>query len=167
MTVVVNQLPNVTLTAFNSLCDTAGIVTLTGGSPVGGTYSGTSVANNSFNTAIGVGTYPITYSYTDVNGCSNTASQSLSVIDCGVAGILEIKEAFIVLYPNPASESLTIESPEINTGKLFEIHDVSGRLIFSGKLEAFKTQVIVSDFATGTYYLKVPELEKVIKFVKH
>jgi hypothetical protein len=43
---------------------------------------------------------------------------------------------------------------------------VSGRIILSGKLESYKTQVIVSDFATGTYYLKLTELEKVIKFVK-
>jgi hypothetical protein len=166
MSVVVNPLPNVTLSAFNSLCDTAGNVTLTGGSPTGGTYSGTSVTNNTFNAAIGVGTYPITYSYTDNNGCSSTAIQNLTVIDCSGSGIVEINESGIILYPNPASKSFTIESTENNIGKLFEIHDVSGRIILSDKLESYKTQVIVSDFATGTYYLKFPELEKVIKFVK-
>jgi hypothetical protein len=166
MSVVVNPLPNVTLSAFNSLCDTAGNVTLTGGSPIGGTYLGTSVTNNTFNAAIGVGTYPITYSYTDNNGCSSTAIQNLTVIDCSGSSILEINESGFILYPNPASKSFTIESTESNIGKLFEIHDVNGRIILSGKLEAYKTQVTVSDFTTGTYYLKVPELEKVFKFVK-
>jgi hypothetical protein len=166
MNVVVNPLPNVSLTAFNSLCDTAGIVTLTGGSPIGGTYSGTSVTNNAFNTAIGLGTYPITYSYTDNYGCSSTATQSVTVIDCSGSDILEINESGFILYPNPASKSFTIESTENKIGKLFEIHDMSGRIILSGKLESYKTQVIVSDFATGTYYLKLTELEKVIKFVK-
>jgi uncharacterized delta-60 repeat protein len=166
MNVVVNQLPNVSLNAFNSLCDTAGIVTLTGGNPVGGIYSGTSVTNNAFNAAIGVGTYPITYSYTDNNGCSKSATKNLSVILCSGADITELKELGISLYPNPTSKSFSIESTENNIGKLFEIHDVSGRVILSSKLEAYKTQVTVSDFETGTYYLKVPELEKVIKFLK-
>jgi hypothetical protein len=166
MTITVNPLPNVSLSAFNSLCDTAGIVTLTGGSPIGGTYSGTSVANNAFNAAIGVGTYPITYSYTDNNGCSSNATQSVTVIDCNGSGIVEINETGIILYPNPASKSFTIESTESNIGKLFEILDVSGRVLLSGKLEAYKTQVTVSDFATGTYYLKVLELNKVISFIK-
>jgi hypothetical protein len=164
--VTVNPLPNVSLTAFNSLCDTAGIVTLTGGSPVGGAYSGTSVTNNAFDAAIGEGTYPITYSYTDNNGCSSTATQSVTVIDCSGSSIGEINESGFILYPNPASKSFTIESTESNIGKLFELHDVTGRIILSGKLESYKTQVTVSDFATGTYYLKVPELEKVFKFVK-
>jgi hypothetical protein len=81
MSVAVNPLPTVTLAPFNSVCDTAGIVTLTGGSPVGGAYSGTSVTNNAFNSAIGAGTYPITYSYTDNNGCFSTATQSVTIID--------------------------------------------------------------------------------------
>jgi hypothetical protein len=166
LSVAVNPLPNVSLTAFNSLCDTAGIVTLTGGNPVGGIYSGTSVTNNAFNAAIGVGTYPITYSYTDNNGCSKSATKNLSVILCSGADITELKELGISLYPNPTSKSFSIESTENNIGKLFEIHDVSGRVILSSKLEAYKTQVTVSDFETGTYYLKVPELEKVIKFLK-
>jgi hypothetical protein len=137
--VTVNPLPNVSLTAFNSLCDTAGIVTLTGGSPVGGAYSGTSVTNNALNTAIGEGTYPITYSYTDNNGCSSNATQNVTIIDCSGSGIIEINELGIILYPNPASKSFTMESTESNIGKLFEIHDVSGRVILSGKLEAYKT----------------------------
>jgi hypothetical protein len=166
MSVAVNPLPTVTLATFNSVCDTAGIVSLTGGSPIGGIYSGTSVTNNAFNTTIGAGTYPITYSYTNNNGCSSTATQNLGVIDCSGSTILEIKESEIVLYPNPASKSFTLESIESNIGKLFEIQDVSGRIIVSVNLEAYKTQVIVSDFATGTYYLYVPELNKVITFIK-
>ncbi len=124
------------------------------------------MTNNALNASIGMGTYPIIYSYTDNNGCSSTATQSLTVIDCSGSSILEINESGIILYPNPASKSFTMESTESNIGKLFEIHDVSGKLILSGKLESYKTQVTVSDFATGTYYIKVPELEKVIKFVK-
>ncbi|WP_159447552.1 SdrD B-like domain-containing protein [Maribacter arcticus] len=72
-------LPSVTLTPFASVLNTDAAFTLTGGSPVGGTYSGPGVIGNTFNPAIGVGTYAITYSYTDSNGCSNTATQSITV----------------------------------------------------------------------------------------
>lgn len=166
LSVAVNPLPQVTLSTFNSLCDTSGIVPLNGGSPVGGTYSGTSVTNNSFNTNIGIGTYPITYAYTDNNGCSSNTNQNLSVIECSGSGIEEINESGIMLYPNPASKSFTIVSTEINNGKSFEIYDVSGRTILLGKIEANKTQVIFSEFPSGTYYFAIPDINQVIKFIQ-
>ncbi|WP_171017355.1 malectin domain-containing carbohydrate-binding protein [Maribacter sp. ACAM166] len=72
-------LPAVTLTPFASVLNTAPAFTLTGGSPAGGTYSGTGVTGTAFNPVIGVGTYAITYSYTDTNGCSNSATRSITV----------------------------------------------------------------------------------------
>jgi len=45
------------------------------GTPSGGTFSGTGVNGTLFDpTLAGAGTFPITYSYTDANGCSNTSS---------------------------------------------------------------------------------------------
>ena len=72
-------LPTVTLAPFTSVLNTAPAFALTGGSPASGTYSGAGVTSNTFNPAIGVGTYAITYSYTDINGCSNSATQSITV----------------------------------------------------------------------------------------
>jgi hypothetical protein len=46
--------------------------TLSGGSPTGGTYSGTGVSSGSFNpSTAGVGTHTITYTYTDGNSCTS------------------------------------------------------------------------------------------------
>src|SRR5206468_2581905 len=54
--------------------------TLTGGSPAGGTYSGTGVSGNTFNPATaGTGTFKITYTYTDSKGCSNSAATNITV----------------------------------------------------------------------------------------
>jgi PKD repeat protein len=72
-------LPIVTLAPFASVLNTAPAFPLTGGSPAGGTYSGAGVTGNTFNPAIGVGTYAITYSYTDINGCANSATQGITV----------------------------------------------------------------------------------------
>ncbi len=78
--VVVDPLPTVTLAAQTNTCVNASAYALTGGLPAGGTYSGPGVSGNSFNPAsAGVGTHTITYSYTDGNGCPNTATRPLTV----------------------------------------------------------------------------------------
>lgn len=166
MTVTVNPLPTVTLASFNSVCDTAGVVNLTGGSPAGGTYSGTSVSNNAFNTTIGIGSYPISYSYTNSTGCSSNATQNLLVIACTGSDVIELKDNEIVLYPNPTLDAFTVETSEDLTGKSFIIHDVSGRVLSSGKLVGNKTTIQVSALSTGSYYLNFPETNQTLKFIK-
>ncbi len=82
----VHALPSVSFTipaAQDTVCTTTPAFTLTGGSPVGGSFSGAGVTSNSFDAAVaGVGTKIITYTYTDINSCSNTANQNIEVIIC-------------------------------------------------------------------------------------
>jgi hypothetical protein len=79
--VTVNPPPTVTLTAFaNPICSNSAI-TLSGGSPSGGTYSGTGVTGNQFNAAIaGVGTHTITYTFGTGSGCLRSDSKIVTVI---------------------------------------------------------------------------------------
>ena len=79
--VSVNALPIVSLNSFNSICVNAQPISLSGGTPNGGTYIGTGVANNIFNPiTAGVGTSNIIYAYTDpTTTCSNTANQNITV----------------------------------------------------------------------------------------
>jgi hypothetical protein len=81
ITTTVNALPVVTLADQASVCEGSSIVTLTGGSPTpGGFYSGTGVSGSSFDpTVAGVGTHSITYTFTDANGCTNSASKNKTV----------------------------------------------------------------------------------------
>ena len=82
-TIVVNPLPTVTWTTeYNAVCIDAEPITLTGGSPagVGGVYSGAGVSSGVFNPSVaGAGTHTLTYTYTDGNGCVNTATNSIVV----------------------------------------------------------------------------------------
>ncbi len=73
--------PTVTLANFtNSVCSNQ-TITLTGGSPVGGSYSGTGVSGSQFNaTTAGVGVHTITYTYGVGNGCQRSASKPITVI---------------------------------------------------------------------------------------
>jgi len=65
--------------ASDSVCLNNGMVNLVA-TPVGGNFNGTGVSSNHFNPLTsGVGTFAITYSYTDNNGCSNSAIQDITV----------------------------------------------------------------------------------------
>ncbi|MCB9047766.1 MAG: hypothetical protein H6550_16645, partial [Chitinophagales bacterium] len=79
-TITVNALPIVTLGAFADVCVDAAPFALSGGSPAGGTYSGPGVSGGNFDpSAAGTGTHTITYVYTDANGCSNSATNTITV----------------------------------------------------------------------------------------
>jgi hypothetical protein len=81
----VHDLPVVTLEAFADVCINDAAFTLTGGSPVDGIPSFYTIDENGaeiFDPATwGVGTHTITYYYYDAYGCSNSASQSITVND--------------------------------------------------------------------------------------
>ncbi len=85
--VTVNALPTVSFTGLPAtICVHAAAFTLTGNQAPNGTFTGAGITDNangtaSFNPATaGVGgPYIITYTYTDVNGCTNSASQTISV----------------------------------------------------------------------------------------
>ncbi len=79
--ITVNPLPLVTFPGIlTPQCINSTTYTLTGGSPVGGTYSGDGVTGTNFDASVaGLGNHIITYSYTDSNGCSNAATNSITV----------------------------------------------------------------------------------------
>ncbi|MFC2111053.1 BspA family leucine-rich repeat surface protein, partial [Bacteroidota bacterium] len=98
-TITVNSLPVVSLTSFADVCLSNPTFTLTGGLPLGGTYSGTGVSGGSFNPSIaGVGTHNITYSYSDINGCTNSAQQTITVNSLPVVSLTSFAD---VCLSNP------------------------------------------------------------------
>ncbi len=79
-TLTVNALPTVTLGTLTPTCSNSTVYPLTLGLPAGGTYSGPGVSGSNFNASIvGVGTHSITYTYTNQNGCTASASKPLIV----------------------------------------------------------------------------------------
>ena len=100
-------------TQLNSVeyCNTSADIPLAGlAVPAGGTWSGAGVtnANGTFNAAVagGIGTYILTYSYSDGNGCTNSDSMKVDIIfgDTVYAGVddtLCIDDAQITLVGSP------------------------------------------------------------------
>lgn len=80
--ITVFDLPAITLDPWPDVCINDDPITLSGGMPEGGVYSGTGVSNGIFDPALaGIGTHTITYAYEDGNGCSNSAEQTITVND--------------------------------------------------------------------------------------
>ncbi len=98
--VVVFALPVVLFTAPADLCVDAGTVVVSGGAPTGGIYSGTGVTESagvySFDpSAAGVGVHTITYTYTDGNGCTNSASDDVEVFALPVLSFTAVGDVCI------------------------------------------------------------------------
>jgi len=76
-TITVNSAPVVSLSPISAVCDNSGTLALTGGSPAGGTFTGTGVTGSDFDPM--AGTQLVTYTYTDANACTNSTSTTITV----------------------------------------------------------------------------------------
>ncbi|MFM1874804.1 MAG: hypothetical protein RL266_541 [Bacteroidota bacterium] len=82
-----NALPTVSINAVSALCEQADPIALSA-SPSGGSFVGQGVSNGMFTPAFaGGGIHTISYTYTDGNGCTNTASIDIEVTDAPVVTI--------------------------------------------------------------------------------
>ncbi|HRY34161.1 MAG TPA: hypothetical protein P5531_14445 [Bacteroidales bacterium] len=81
-TVSVFSLPEVTFGgSLPELCTGSATLSLSGGQPAGGTYSGPGVTQGNFNPSIaGPGLHVLTYTFTDVHACSNNAANMITVV---------------------------------------------------------------------------------------
>lgn len=79
--ITVNNIPEVTLAALPAICQNAEPITLTGGLPEGGVYSGTGVEAGLFTpSTAGAGEIAIAYTVTDaLTTCANTAITNILV----------------------------------------------------------------------------------------
>lgn len=78
--ILVNVKPTVSLSSVGPFCSGSSAVTLTNGTPIGGTYSGPGISGSMFDPSIaGVGTHTIKYIATNSSGCTDSATTSISV----------------------------------------------------------------------------------------
>jgi hypothetical protein len=153
--VTVNTLPVVLLSGnADTVCSNTGIINLTGESPSGGTFSGTGVNGNSFNpSTAGIGNQIVTYSFTDNNGCINTASETIQVVTC--TGINELTDEQLTVMPNPSSGIFTIEFNNAANGRWIEVMDMSGKLVYESAIANAVTPIELGLISSGCYLLEI------------
>jgi len=78
--VVVESVPQASLTPFDPVCANESVLTLSGGTPSGGSYGGPGVSGGSFDpTLAGVGSHSIVYTVSNAAGCTDSATQVMIV----------------------------------------------------------------------------------------
>ncbi|MGL5889584.1 MAG: T9SS type A sorting domain-containing protein, partial [Bacteroidia bacterium] len=131
---VVNPIPTVTFGINTStVCfDDGGIILIA--SPAGGTFSGPGVSGNTFLPATaGNGFHSITYTYTDQNGCSNSAPATITVDPCVGVSELASASAFSV-FPNPSNETFNVVTSADADVLLVRLFDLQGRAVYTAQL---------------------------------
>lgn len=149
--ITVNPKPVVSLNlASTFICVDDASMTLSGGSPTGGIWSGNGVSGSVFDpSAAGAGFQAITYLYTDTNGCEAAATDTIEVNVC--AGITENGIQQFSMFPNPASGSFFITTLKAGT---MEIIAVDGKILKSEVITMNKQEINLSGVADGTYLVR-------------
>ena len=129
-------------------CVTDGPIGMTG-FPEGGIYLGIGVSGNLFYPEIaGPGNHTISYIFTDENGCSNRADQTIFVDDCN--GIHEIENTSVSIYPNPTLDMLYFTFKNWEADR-YIIYDATGKEITSAQIMRETSSIDVNALASGLY----------------
>ena len=160
ISVIVNALPVVTFSTLgfpDTLCSIYGSQNLTGGMPSGGTYSGTGVTTTVFSPSLaGLGTYTLTYKYTDSNTCSDSAMHNVTVEQCATTAMNVFNSLNeIAIYPNPVISDLQIVAS--GAIKKITIYNVAGNQLRAFYLEKNTTKLSfnISDLPAGIYFAEI------------
>lgn len=169
-TVIVNALPAVNANPNNSLICQGQQVILNATGANSYTWQPGSVAGSTLSdTPAATQVYTVTG--TNLNGCVNSATVSVTVSLC--TGIAQLNGAPISynVYPNPAKDLITLN---INTSKIIDIFieltDASGKIVLKQNVRFDKTrtdrQINISVVASGVYYLKLIPKEGNVQTIK-
>lgn len=72
----------------------------------------------------------------------------------------------IIAYPNPASQTLTVDTPSGFAGKPYAIVDNSGKPVITGIVANGATTVDTSNLPAGNYYIQIQEIKKALSIIK-
>jgi len=167
--ITVNALPEVTFGEIEDMCINWPPQELTQGAPEGGIYSGPGVSNGFFDPAqAGLGTHTLTYTYTDNNGCGNSAQQTVYVDAC--TGISH-PECGFGINPNPGKGVFYLSVENDMIARHIYVMDLTGREIFSQNNIALSPEnpftIDLSDKDAGIYFLKIStQKERTLKIIK-
>lgn len=124
------------------------------GAPSGGTFSGPGVTGSTFYAgAAGPGTHTLTYSYTDANGCTKTATSPTITVGTCYTSISENELKEISLFPNPGKGMIQIQAGEVIVS--VRVHSVTGAEVFSGKFQHRQISVDLLSLNPGAYSVKI------------
>jgi PKD repeat protein len=104
------------------------------------------------------GTYTVSLTSSNSFGTSAVVTKTITVQVC--TGVEELTKEAIKLFPNPASDRLTIDVSKLVGDKTVEIYDISGKLMFTKTTADAQFLIDLKGFENGTYFahLKINEM---------
>ncbi|MCB0553513.1 MAG: right-handed parallel beta-helix repeat-containing protein, partial [Phaeodactylibacter sp.] len=157
---IVHPLPEVALALPDTIDSAAGPVELTGGLPMGGVYAGPGVTQSGdvflFDpTAAGGEPVSITYTYTDANGCSATATAEVLV------GLEQPEAGFqFLVFPNPSGGRFYLGTGQLAEGKVISVFDMQGSLLWEERWRGpagVEKMLDLRGYPKGAYLLRVAD----------
>lgn len=126
------------------------------GTPEGGIFSGIGVSGTNFNPSIaGIGTWPVTYTYTDENGCTDSATINITVDMSTGIGMNGSEEAMLEIYPNPTSGIFILKLKNKTAETKICVYDVLGKCVFDKVSKNDKEKIDLSGQPKGIYTLEI------------
>ncbi|MFY7963984.1 MAG: T9SS type A sorting domain-containing protein [Chitinophagaceae bacterium] len=171
-TITVNPIPAVPTVAYapgtnigsvrsgNDFCNNKTFTIV--GNPSGGVWSKTGVVSVTSpagvvttGNVLGAGT--LTYTYTNINGCSNSRTFVSNVVSCAarmsnITDQLATSNDFTI-YPNPARSQLTIYQSQLTSTGNIVITDLYGKRIKTLPLSMGTNIINVSNLSKGMYFV--------------
>lgn len=153
----VNELPEVTILPIDTICAPLDAYFLEEGQPTGGTYDGEFVFDDIFDPSMaGFGTHAFSYTYTDDNMCTNSATSTITVKNC--VSTKEIIGLDLTVFPNPARDALHIAG-ENTLGEDLSVmlFNNLGQVVHQNQYTAQQNQLTIdlSELVRGTYFLRI------------
>jgi hypothetical protein len=97
--------------------------------------------------------YYFTVTGTDANGCSTTASITVTADAC--TGIDENGMNATSIFPNPASKEITVST--VKGPKSITVTDITGKVVLTVKTEESSYRMNIESLPSGVYHVRVTD----------
>jgi hypothetical protein len=85
----------------------------------------------------------------------NSGKATVMKYDSVFVGINELQEPGLSVYPNPATDNITIETSGTSKEICLEIVTIGGQELIKRQIAGLKTQIDVSNLPRGVYFVRI------------